>query len=265
MNRALAVVSTKGGTLYFGPGHFALSSALVVSGYGITLRGAGMHPPLTSGCGGSALVALTSNSTLVVSAAAPFASSFEASKKRLHQVFLDCTACTLEHMALSHAATGHDEVALQAESEGERRQQCAAQARQAADALRRPTRHADGRARAQPPPVAIIPRITPTSGSAVAVRRSFAVTLRNLWIESVFAIWSRCQRWPIPSPSSTRSSSPPSDHALSALPAASAHPWDSPRPTSTALEWTYCRWPESRRIITPTPTRRAFGSTSAPA
>ena len=85
VNRALAVVSTKGGTLYFGPGHFALSSALVVSGYGITLRGAGMHPPLTSGCGGSALVALTSNSTLVVSAAAPFASSFEASKKRLHQ------------------------------------------------------------------------------------------------------------------------------------------------------------------------------------
>ena len=89
MNRALAVVSTKGGTLYFGPGHYALSSALVVSGYGITLRGAGMHPPLTSGCGGSALVALTSNSTLVS--------------------FVDCTACTLEHMALTHAATGHDD------------------------------------------------------------------------------------------------------------------------------------------------------------
>ena len=162
------MVSTKGGTLYFGPGHYALSSALVVSGYGITLRGAGMHPPLTSGCGGSALVALTSNSTLVS--------------------FLDCTACTLSHMALSHAATGHDEVALQAESEAERRQQCAAQARQAADALRRPTRHADGRTRARPPLVQMVPRITPTSGSAVAVRRSFAVTLRNLWIESVFAM-----------------------------------------------------------------------------
>ena len=26
-----------------------------------------------------------------------------------HQVFLDCTACTLEHMALSHAATRDDE------------------------------------------------------------------------------------------------------------------------------------------------------------
>ena len=158
VNRALAVVSTKGGTLYFGPGHFALSSALVVSGYGITLRGAGMHPPLTSGCGGSALVALTPNSTLVC--------------------FLDCTACTLAHMALSHAATGGDEVALQAESEGERRQQCAALARQAADVLRRPTRHADGRVQAQPPLVAMVPRITPTSGSAVAVRRSFVTRER---------------------------------------------------------------------------------------
>ena len=84
VERALAVLQKQGaGTLFFPLGQYALSRALLVRGYGISLRGAGMHPPAACGFG-SSLLSQTSNSTLIV--------------------FEDCTSCGIQHMALSHAA-----------------------------------------------------------------------------------------------------------------------------------------------------------------
>ena len=164
IEKALAAVSTQGGTIFFPPGQYALSRAIVLSGTGIALVGAGMHRPLgaaAGSCGGSALVSLTANSTLVV--------------------FQNCVGCRLEHMAMNHAAAG-DEPPL---SEQQLAQHCGTHARHAASAVARRPR---GSNRVPAPAMeSTTRRIVPTSGAAVTIRGSFATTLSDLWIEGVFA------------------------------------------------------------------------------
>lgn len=161
----MAALSEQGGTLFFPPGQYALSRALLVSGYGINLRGAGMHPP--SACSfGSSLLSKTSNSTLVV--------------------FEGCTSCGIHNMALSHATVDPIAAAKYGTSQ-HASGNCAAHTLAAADFLlasnmRRLREHTE-LAETQ----AALWTVYPQSGAAITIRRSFSTTLQFLWIDSVFA------------------------------------------------------------------------------
>eukprot|EP01048_Picozoa_sp_COSAG05_P018923 COSAG05_NODE_2859_length_2562_cov_279.182704_2_plen_429_part_00 len=166
LEKALAAVTASGGgTLFFPRGQYAVSRALLVTGYGITIRGAGMHP--VAACNwGSALLSLTSNSTLVV--------------------FEHCTSCALCHLTLSHAASTTAGSGASSPSMQQRRQ-CVAAA--AASEVRRPVRRIvqQGQEQQLITPGDRAPTIMPVSGAAVTIRQSFATTLNNLWISHVFA------------------------------------------------------------------------------
>eukprot|EP01043_Picozoa_sp_COSAG02_P044871 COSAG02_NODE_4048_length_5862_cov_18.270692_7_plen_571_part_00 len=166
-----ALVQQGAGTLFFPPGQYALSRALLVRGYGIILRGAGMHPP--SACGfGSSLLSQTSNSTLIV--------------------FEDCTSCGVQNMALSHAAANRTAAAeprsVERQSEAAQHDsRCAGHARAAAGALLTHKRHLRDRTQSDHTKLTSLSTIRPESGAAVTIRNSFATTLQFLWIDSVFA------------------------------------------------------------------------------
>lgn len=173
VQNALAALGEQGaGTLFFPPGQYALSHALLVRGYGITLRGAGMHPP--SACGfGTSLLSQTSNSTLVV--------------------FEDCTSCGVRDMALSHTAANATAAAelrsmeRQSQTAQDDSGRCAAHARAAAGALLAHKRHLRDHPQSLHKGLASLSTIRPTSGAAITIRSSFATTLQFLWIDSVFA------------------------------------------------------------------------------
>ena len=160
---ALAALGKQGGgTLFFPPGQYALSRALLVRGYAMNLRGAGMHPPPACGFG-SSLLSQTSNSTLVV--------------------FEHCTSCGIRDMTLSHAAANTTATAAgQYDSD-----RCAAHARSAAGALLAHKRRLRGHTQSEHTGLASLPTIRPEAGAAITIRNSFSTTLQFLWIDSVFA------------------------------------------------------------------------------
>jgi hypothetical protein len=150
-NAALQNVTSTGGTLFVPPGQFALSAPLVLTGNGISIVGAGSHPS-TCVDRGSSLLSLTSNSTLVV--------------------FESCSSCALSGVLLSHASPG-----------GMYEDKVQRLPIQATGSHHRSSR----RARAIP---ACANRahstVVATAGAAITVRRSFATTLSNLWVERVW-------------------------------------------------------------------------------
>ena len=165
-------------------GRYALSQPLVVSGYAVHLVGEGARPALASRDGaGSSLLALSGNSSLVV--------------------FDLCTFCSLRGMLLSHAvepgAPPRRRLTPRCSAAGDSNRTCEAHLRRVAQAwtLARPdlsllstVNSKEAAAAADAAVGAAAATVTPTSGAAVTVRRSFQVTLDNLWIDSVFRmVW----------------------------------------------------------------------------
>ena len=162
---ALATLaSSGGGTLYFpsGPGQYAISSALRVSGYGITLRGDGMVSPACRDAGSSLLALSPTNSTLLV--------------------LEGCTSCIVEQLGLHGAAAEGGAAACAAES------QAAAIAARVRRDSRRAARRGRGVSTSRPPRAAkAAPSTKPVGGAAVTIRGCFQVTLSFLWISDAFA------------------------------------------------------------------------------
>ena len=148
LRRALANVSDiGGGIVYFPVGQYAIAGALRVTGYGISLRGAGSHP--AAACQwGSALLSMTANSTMVV--------------------FDHCTSCSLSDLTLSHVDTPNSSATAAG------RANCPdASALFARHEPRGP--HGQSSARAQPYQYGHAKTMTPAVGAAVAIRNSFAI------------------------------------------------------------------------------------------
>lgn len=191
-------------------GRYALSQPLVVSGYAVHLRGEGARPSLVSRAGaGSSLLSLTGNSSLVI--------------------FDGCTFCSMSGFLLSHTSMSReaaDESVQQSNavfySAANNNHQPAADCRLrhlAATKLCQLTSQQEALARTlemsmphdgkTPWDSAVVPaavpaalskqqqqqqhlgwKMVPSSGAAITVRRSFQVTLSNLWIDSVYrALW----------------------------------------------------------------------------
>ena len=181
-------------------GRYALSQPLVVTGYAVHLRGEGARPSLSSRTGaGSSLLSLTANSSLVV--------------------FDGCTFCSLSGLLLSHASmpneTAHERVQQNTTvffpaNKTHQSADCSlrhlastklCQFTSQQNALARtltlsmPHNIGDPGNSASVTAASFKQRqlewkMVPSSGAAIAVRRSFQVTLSNLWIESVYrAVW----------------------------------------------------------------------------
>ena len=170
LERAAASVALTGGVIYLPPPHeFAISRPLVLTGYAITLRGGGAHP---AGCvgRGSALVAITGNSSLVV--------------------IKGCDFCSVNGLLLTHAVAGGESSFNAAACTA------ATQAHRAAIVSRHRRRMAgrDLHTNQQLPPATLqsstdaprVVRVTPSSGAAIAIRDSFQVTVSDVWISDVW-------------------------------------------------------------------------------
>jgi hypothetical protein len=183
ITRALANVSASGGIIHFpSPGSYAISSALRVSGRGITLRGDGMVSHACKDYGSSIHGLSVLNSSLIV--------------------LEHCTSCRIEHLGI------HGSVNAPAATSGAQACEAEASALAAATRDRRQRRSSPtsqrpstvppavrGHGYREPPELSAASSVVaaektpvPLGGAAIAIRgSSFQVTLSFLWITEVFA------------------------------------------------------------------------------
>lgn len=161
INAALANMSTSGGVLHFpAPGAYAISKAIRVGGFGITLRGDGMVPHPSCDYGSSLLALSTSNSTLVV--------------------FENCRSCVLEQIGLHGANSAAAGSCAEAHTN-------AAAVLRARSTRRRQRGLIDAAGVISAASAASAGMTKPTNGAAVVVRRSFQITVSYVWIANAFA------------------------------------------------------------------------------
>ena len=175
LERALASVASRGGTVYLPAGYsFGVSRPLVLSGYSLALRGGGAHP---AGCvgKGASMVALGTNSTLVV--------------------VEHCTFCEVSGMLLAHAMVSPADANASANANAAATTCTAATSHRRMRVVAQQRRRIRRRGRSNAVAAAadamrsrllLLRRVTPTGGAAIWVKNSFEVKIHDVWIEGAW-------------------------------------------------------------------------------